>query len=108
MTHEAVVTVDVKAAMDLTGDRMLCLTFLLDGCEMISAGDLGQRPGDPVDRVMLLAVRNHIERRVGDLRCPRHGQFPRIVAAGPSPDQLTFSVEGCCDRLQERVARALE
>ena len=86
---------------------MVRVTFLVDGRE-ISTDDLDHRPADPVERVMLLAARKHIQRRLGDLACPRHGRPPRIIATGPSPDRLTFSVEGCCQRLKDRAARALE
>jgi hypothetical protein len=87
---------------------MVRLTFILEGSETISTEDLAERPGDPVERVMLMAVRNHIQRRLGDLFCPRHGQSPRIIATGPSPDRLAFSVEGCCEKLTARAARALD
>jgi len=97
-------------------DRAVCVTFMLDGREAIPSEKLGHRPGDrtepatlfAVERVMLRVVRNHIYRRVGELSCPRHGEGPRIVAAGPAPDRLTFSVEGCCQNLVDCATNALE
>jgi hypothetical protein len=87
---------------------MVHVTFVLDGRETIVTEDSGQRSPHPVDRVMLLAARKHVLRRLGDLSCPRHGEPPRVIAAGPSPDQLQFSVEGCCDTLVASATRALE
>ena len=87
---------------------MIRVTFVLDGRETIVTEDAGQRSPNPVDRVMLLVARNHIQRRLGDLSCPRHGEPPRVVVTGPSADQLQFSVEGCCDTLVETATSALE
>jgi len=86
---------------------MIHLTFILDGGEMISADELTQRPLARVERVMLLVVRNHIRRKLGDLSCREHGQPPSIIASGPSPDQLAFSVEGCCQQLVDDATTAL-
>jgi len=86
---------------------MVHLTFILDGGEGIAAEDLRERPVDPVEKVMLLAARNHIRRRLDNLSCPRHGESPRVVASGPSADRLTVSVEGCCPELADEATRVL-
>jgi hypothetical protein len=88
-------------------ESMVDVTFILDGGERISADDLKERPFDPVERVMLLAARNHIRRRLDNLSCPRHGQQPRVIASGPSPDRLTMSVEGCCHELVDDATTTL-
>ena len=103
----------MQPAMDR---ERVCVTFMLDGHEAIPSEKLRHHAGDraeqatlfAVERVMLRVVRNHIYRRVGDLSCPRHGQGPRIVATGPAPDRLTFSVEGCCQNLVDCATIALE
>lgn len=81
----------------LLEESMVHLTFILDGGERISAEELKERPIDPVEKVMLLAARNHIRRRLDNLSCPRHGQSPRVIAS--SPERLVVSVEGCCSEL---------
>ena len=102
--------IDVKTATaGPWRNAMVRVTFVLDGRETIVTEDRGsQRRPNPVDRVMLLAARNHIRRRLRDLSCFQHGEPPHVVATGPSPDQLEFSVEGCCDALVERATHALE
>ena len=87
---------------------MVDLTFVLDANELISADDLDQRSMDPVKKAMLLAQRNHVRRRLDSLSCPEHGQPPRVTAAGPSPDRLTLSVQGCCQQLVDDARATLE
>ena len=57
---------------------------------------------------MLLAARNHVQRRLAGIICSLHGESPSVIATGPAPDRPEFSVQGCCDRLVERATRALE
>jgi hypothetical protein len=86
---------------------MVHLTFVLDGGERISAEELNERPIDPVEKVMLLVARNHIRRRLDNLSCPRHGQSPRVIASGSSPERLIVSVEGCCAELVDDATTTL-
>jgi len=88
-------------------DPMVRVTFVLDGQETIVTDHTRQRSPRAVDRVMLLAARRHIQRRLGDLECEKHGESPHVIASGPSPDRLEFAVEGCCDTLIEKATRAL-
>ena len=89
-------------------DAMVRVTFVLDGHEMMVTEDARQRPPHAVDRVMLLAARNHIQRRLAGISCLLHGEPPSVIATGPAPDRLNFSVEGCCEALVQRARRALE
>jgi hypothetical protein len=87
---------------------MVRVTFLLDGHETVSVEDLQRCQTDSVEKIMLRVARNHIRRRLDGVSCPWHGQFPHILASGPSADRLTYSVEGCCENFVERATRALE
>ncbi len=87
---------------------MLHLTFILDGSEMISSDELGQRPLEGVERAILLVHRNHVRRRLDNRYCLEHGQLPRITAAGPTAERLTFTVQGCCQQLVNDVTKTLE
>lgn len=79
---------------------MVQLTFALEGGRTIRADDLDEALSlDPVEKTMLLALRNHVRRRLDNLSCPAHGQYPFVVASGTSADRLTFRVEGCCEQL---------
>jgi len=101
--------IDVETTtVDPWREVMVRITFVLDGRETIVTEDGGRRPPNPVDRVMLLAARNHIQRRLAGINCPLHGEPPSVIATGPAPDRLEFSVQGCCVRLVERATRALE
>jgi hypothetical protein len=85
---------------------MVHLTFMLAGTE-IMAEDLSHRPFGPVEMVMLRVARNHVRRRLGALSCLEHGEPPRVIASGPSAEQLTLSVEGCCQKLVREAEKAL-
>ena len=91
---------------------MVHLTFFLDGRE-ISASDLGLPLGhlariDRLERIMLLAVRSHVRRRLRDMTCEEHHQAPRVIATGSCPERLTFIVQGCCQRLVAEGTAALD
>lgn len=56
---------------------------------------------DPVDRVLCRAVAYRVRRALGRLVCATHGQRPRVIASGPSADELTYAVDGCCQLLTD-------
>src|SRR6266446_6063743 len=85
---------------------MLHLTFILDGSE-ISSDELDHRPLEGVEKAILLVHRNHVRRRLDDRYCLRHGQLPHITAAGPTPERLTFTVQGCCQQLVNDATKTL-
>jgi hypothetical protein len=92
-------------------DSMVHLTFFLDG-RKICANDLGlaleHLAGiNRLERIMLLAVRSHVRRRLRDLSCEEHHQAPSVVATGSCPERLTFIVQGCCHRLVAEGTAAL-
>ena len=86
---------------------MLHLTFILDGSE-ISSDELDHRPLEGVEKAILLVHRNHVRRRLDDRYCLMHGQLPRITAAGPTAERLTFTVQGCCQQLVNDATNTLE
>lgn len=60
-----------------------------------------------VDKVMCRAASNRVQRRLGHVVCPEHQQPPRVTLSGPSADQLSPSVEGCCQALTNAATQAL-
>jgi hypothetical protein len=91
---------------------MVHLTFFLDG-RKICANDLGlpleHLAGiDRLERIMLLAVRSHVRRRLRDMSCEEHRQAPRVIATGSCPERLTFIIQGCCQRLVAEGTAALD
>jgi len=43
--------------------------------------------------------RERTARKVRDLRCPLHGQTPRLRFQGSSLRDVTIQMSGCCDTL---------
>jgi hypothetical protein len=71
------------------------IIFIIRGQRLAGVEDIQ----DPVDRVLCRAIAYRVRRTLGRLVCPTHGQRPRVIASGPSADELTFSVDGCCQFL---------
>jgi hypothetical protein len=66
--------------------------------------------GDPhqLDEAARQKVEEYITRRVGDFRCPDHGEAPTIVCSGTRLDSLRFEVKGCCQKMIYLVQKKLE
>jgi hypothetical protein len=43
--------------------------------------------------------REHTARKVRDLRCPVHGQQPRLRFQGATLREISIQMSGCCDTL---------
>jgi hypothetical protein len=63
---------------------------------------------DVRERAILREIERSIKERVGTLRCPEHGAFPRLTATGSRADALEFDLAGCCQDLLEKTAARLE
>jgi hypothetical protein len=59
------------------------------------------------ERAVLEQIARSIAERVGDIRCAKHGAFPRLTASGARVDALNFDVSGCCQDLLTKTAAAL-
>jgi hypothetical protein len=63
-----------------------------------------ERPS-PVDEFKLRTTR-----KLDDLRCPVHGQAPRLRFEGSSLRDVAIRMSGCCDRLialaNQRIVQA--
>ena len=86
---------------------MVRIVFIVDG-HKVDAEDTEVGFPRPLERAMAGAMISHVRRRMGTLRCPQHREFPRVTGSGPSLEQLAFSVEGCCQRLIDDAAAALD
>lgn len=53
-------------------------------------------------------VAEYVQNRVGGLRCPDHHQVPTVVVAGTRLDNISFSVNGCCNKIIQLVKEKLE
>ncbi len=62
---------------------------------------------NPVDKIMCRALSQRVARRLAHVRCEEHHEALRVIAAGPSVDELTFTVEGCCQAVIDAATVAL-
>jgi hypothetical protein len=100
--------IDVKTTtVDPWRDAMVRVTFVLDGRETIVTEDAGRRPPNPVDRVMLLAARNHVQRRLAGIICSLHGESPSVIADRPRARPAS-SPSRMLRQARRRATRALE
>jgi hypothetical protein len=60
-----------------------------------------------LEKAVLESVQNSIKKSVGSVRCPDHGESPKIVVKGRNLDNLSFEVSGCCEALIEQVKKRL-
>ena len=79
----------------MTTPSPIDINFIIRGERLAGVEDIE----DPVDRVLCRAIVYRVRRTLGRLVCPTHGHRPRVIASGPSADELTFSVDGCCQFL---------
>jgi hypothetical protein len=62
---------------------------------------------DARERAILEQIQRSIVDRVGALRCPEHGAYPKLTATGSRADALEFDLAGCCQDLLEKTAACL-
>lgn len=52
-------------------------------------------------------VKDVVHRKLQSIRCPEHGEAPRVSDRGSSLRTLTWTVHGCCERLKAEARRVL-
>jgi hypothetical protein len=52
-------------------------------------------------------VKDVVQRKLESIRCPEHGDSPRVSAQGASLRTVTWTLHGCCDRLKAEARRVL-
>lgn len=60
-----------------------------------------------LEKAMFADIKKEMADKVRRIRCPKHGQAARVTPRGHSIKQLSWSVEGCCDELIDRVKKAI-
>jgi len=63
--------------------------------------------GKELERAALADVKEQVHRKASSIRCPVHGTTARVTAKGQDLHRLSWTVEGCCDELIERVKKAM-
>ena len=80
------------------------IAFALEiGGEQINPGEIK----DPEVAKKIEAIVESVAGKVGGIKCPDHMEPPRFICSGPSFDDLSLEVEGCCDKLVDIVKGGL-
>ena len=54
------------------------------------------------------AISDSVSTALASVRCPKHGQRPKVRMRGQKIDKLRVEIEGCCDELIDLATKALE
>jgi len=60
-----------------------------------------------LEKALFQGVREYVKHAVGSVRCPEHGEVPRIVCKGPSLSDSHFEVSGCCQKFTDTIQKKL-
>ena len=82
---------------------MIEVTFEING-KRIDPNNLQ----DALERAVLQSVQEFVRTRLRAIRCPEHGEAPRVICKGRSIDDLSFEVTGCCQSLIDAVIDKLK
>jgi hypothetical protein len=55
----------------------------------------------------VLEFKNNTGRKLSGLRCPDHGQAPRLQFHGATLREITIQMSGCCGKLIEMANKAI-
>jgi hypothetical protein len=61
--------------------------------------------GNVLEQAILQSIKDYIQKKLGAIRCPEHGQAPKVICKGKSVKDLSFEVTGCCQKLID-IAKA--
>lgn len=64
-------------------------------------------PKNALEKALFQGVRGYIKQTVGSVRCPEHGEAPKIVCKGTSLSDSRFEVSGCCQKFTDIVEKKL-
>jgi len=66
------------------------------------------RVSDAVEKAILQEVADNVKKALSSVRCPQHGERPRVKVKGSSLDRLNYVVEGCCQKLIDEAVKRLK
>lgn len=81
---------------------MIEIIFEING-RRVSPGNLQ----NALEKALLQSIQESIQKKVGAIRCPEHGQAPKVICKGRSLDNLSFEVSGCCQSVIDSVVAKL-
>jgi hypothetical protein len=86
---------------------MFDVSFEFNG-KKIRPGEIGKSLESAIESAMLKAVRDHVTKAVGSVRCSVHGQGAKVIVTGRDLKHLEFKVSGCCQDLIDKVKQKLK
>jgi (p)ppGpp synthase/HD superfamily hydrolase len=60
-----------------------------------------------LDKAMMNRTAEYVKNKVSSIRCPDHGQQPKIKVKGKNLENLSFEISGCCQTLIEKARKEL-
>jgi hypothetical protein len=66
------------------------------------------RFSDEIEKAIYSQVRDNIAKALRGVRCPEHGETPKVVVKGRSMKDLSWEVHGCCQALIDRAVQQLK
>jgi hypothetical protein len=60
-----------------------------------------------LEKALFQGVREYVKQTVGSVRCPEHGEAPKIACKGPSLSDSHFEVSGCCQKFTDTIQKKL-
>ena len=82
---------------------MIDITFEIGGKKVSP-----NRVGDELEKAIFKQVTENIKKALSSVRCPEHGEYPKVIVKGRSMDKLNFDIHGCCQNLIDLATSKLK
>ena len=82
---------------------MIDITFEIGGRKVNP-----NRTGDELEKAILSEVAANVKKALSSVTCPEHGQRPKVIVKGKDINNLSWEVEGCCQKLVDDAVKKLK
>ncbi len=65
------------------------------------------RLGTAVEDAVIAKVKEQMTQKLANLRCPEHGQVPKLEIEGHSLKGLKIQIRACCDYMRQEAQQVL-
>jgi len=65
------------------------------------------RIGDVLEKAIYDHVIESVKKKLGSVRCPKHGKSPKVTIVGKSIDKVEYQITGCCQDVIDRTRNYL-
>ncbi len=66
------------------------------------------RFGDEIAKAILTEVAANVKKGLSSVTCPEHGQRPKVRVTGRDVNNLSWNVDGCCQKLVDTAMKKLK